>query len=86
IIPLSDNSLTARPLPPYRQILDASQDYSARHSRPASPEALANHLCIGRFDWRMRERWRLVGTGGGRRDVGIAGKFSANQGAVRRME
>ncbi|MGO7205978.1 LysR substrate-binding domain-containing protein, partial [Rhizobium ruizarguesonis] len=80
--PLSDSSLVARPLTPYRRILAASPDYLARHGRPASPEALANHLCLGHSYWRMQDRWHLVGPGGGMRDVLISGKFSANQGAA----
>src|SRR5690242_21464467 len=34
--PLSDSSLVARPLTPYRRILAASPDYLARHGRPVS--------------------------------------------------
>ncbi|NKK54852.1 LysR family transcriptional regulator [Rhizobium leguminosarum bv. viciae] len=83
--PLSDSSLVARPLTPYRRILAASPDYLARHGRPASPEALTNHLCLGHSYWRMQDRWHLVGPGGEMRDVLISGKFSTNQGAALRM-
>ncbi|OHV19518.1 LysR family transcriptional regulator [Rhizobium sp. RMa-01] len=83
--PLSDDSLVARPLTPYRRILAAAPDYLARHGRPASPEALTNHLCLGHSYWRMQDRWHLVGPAGEMRDVLISGKFSTNQGAALRM-
>ncbi|EJJ24529.1 LysR family transcriptional regulator [Rhizobium sp. CF142] len=83
--PLSDSSLVARPLTPYRRILAASPDYLARHGRPASPEDLANHLCLGHSYWRMQDRWHLIGPGDEMRDVLISGKFSTNQGAALRM-
>jgi DNA-binding transcriptional LysR family regulator len=83
--PLSDSSLVARPLTPYRRILAASPDYLARHGRPTSPEALANHLCLGHSYWRMQDHWHLVGPAGEMRDVLISGKFSTNQGAALRV-
>ena len=67
--PLSDDSLVARPLTPYRRILAAAPDYLARHGRPVSPEALTNHLCLGHSYWRRQDRWHLVGLGGEMRDV-----------------
>ncbi|MGZ2427564.1 DNA-binding transcriptional LysR family regulator [Rhizobium laguerreae] len=72
--------MAARP-----RILAASPDHLARHGRPTSPEALANHLCLGHSYWRMQDHWHLVGPGGEMRDVLISGKFSTNQGAALRM-
>lgn len=56
---LGDSSFVARRLAPDRQVLVASPDYLARHGRPSTPDALAEHAClvVGPLDlWTFRGR------------------------------
>lgn len=59
---LSDSSLVARPLKPYRVVCCASPAYLAEHGEPADLDALGGHQCLG-FDplamAQWREQWRL---------------------------
>lgn len=77
---VTDASLVARPLRPYRRILAASPAYLARHGHPEHPEQLAGHSCLGLSYWRHSNRWRLVGPEGASCEVTVQGRFTANQG------
>jgi DNA-binding transcriptional LysR family regulator len=44
--PLSDSSMIAKPLMPYRLLACASPAYLAEHGEPETPEALARHECL----------------------------------------
>lgn len=83
--PITDSDLVARPLTPYRRILAASPGYLARHGRPAVPEDLMEHACLGHSYWSRRDSWHLVGPGNEMREIPISGTFSTNQGAALRM-
>ncbi|MEM9488836.1 MAG: LysR family transcriptional regulator [Myxococcota bacterium] len=67
--PVGDESLTVRLLNAGRAVLVAAPSYVQRMGRPTSPEELAEHRCLVRFDadWRPRRYWPLVG--GGRVEV-----------------
>ncbi|MFJ6325987.1 MULTISPECIES: LysR substrate-binding domain-containing protein [unclassified Rhizobium] len=82
---LTDTSLVARPLKPYRRILAASPDYLDHHGRPQIPEDLVNHMCLGHSYWRLQGRWHLVGPGDEVREITIKGRFTTNQGAALRV-
>jgi len=63
---LSDSSLMARSLGPFRFVLCASPDYLARHGTPQAPADLETHDCL-RFRFPTSGRlqiWRLTGAEG----------------------
>lgn len=49
--PQENQSLVARPLAPYRLLAAASPDYLMRCGSPQTPEALAQHSCLGYIWW-----------------------------------
>ncbi|WP_048430465.1 LysR family transcriptional regulator [Methylobacterium indicum] len=63
--PLTDSSLIARPLAPYRLVACAAPAYLAAHGAPDSPEALAGHQCLDFAHWpRGRDSlWRFTRAG-----------------------
>lgn len=65
---IDDASFIALPIAPgNRRVLVASGDYLARHGRPASPEALAQHNCLQyRLRGRAYDRWSFPGSDGAR--------------------
>jgi DNA-binding transcriptional LysR family regulator len=60
-----------------RWILCASQNYLARRSAPATPEALADHDCIA-FEGLQTYRDWPVGAGPAARTIAIRPRFSVN--------
>lgn len=59
---LSDSSLVARSLKPYRLIAAAAPDYLARHGTPLVPDELTEHECLG-FKFLMRpqtKEWPFI--------------------------
>jgi DNA-binding transcriptional LysR family regulator len=77
--------LVARPLRPYRRILAAAPAYLARHGRPAHPDQLPAHSCLGLSYWSRHDRWHLQGPNGEIREVLFKGRFIANQGNALRI-
>jgi len=62
---LSDSTLMARALAPYRLVACAAPAYLAAHGMPATPPALADHLCLG-FAYVARPpmaEWRFTRDG-----------------------
>ncbi|MFC5371264.1 LysR family transcriptional regulator [Brevundimonas faecalis] len=60
IASLPDSSMTARRLRPVRRHLVASPDYLEQRGRPAHPDDLARHACLGYAYLPSGETWRLV--------------------------
>ncbi len=76
---LSDSSLIARPLMPYRLIACASPGYLVERGEPPTPQALAEHECLG-FVYTslpVPTEWRFTDTQG-EHVVPISGRFQAN--------
>ncbi|MBI4183934.1 MAG: LysR family transcriptional regulator [Proteobacteria bacterium] len=80
---LADSSLIARRLAPARAAVCASPAYLARHGRPARPEDLKAHNCLGYAYFSSGDEWRFR-VGGRMLTVRIAGNFRANNGEVLR--
>jgi DNA-binding transcriptional LysR family regulator len=61
--PLSDSSLVARPLAPYRLVACASPAYLAAHGTPQAPDDLAGHHCLGSSAWpaALSQEWQMLG-------------------------
>ena len=76
---LADSSLIAWPLRPYRLIACAAPDYIAREGFPATPTALARHVCLVYGIWSpsMPCRW-LFEKQGKTEEVRPQGRFRAN--------
>ncbi len=79
--PIHDETLVARPLEPYRMVLAASPAYLARHGSPATPDDLADHLCLGLSSWAGGRGWAL----GGEDRFGSASFVSNNGQALKAM-
>ncbi|WP_447909658.1 LysR family transcriptional regulator [Brevundimonas bullata] len=78
IASLPDSSLTARRLRPVRRHLVASPDYLEQRGRPAHPDDLARHACLGYAYLSSGETWRLVHDSGEEVVVRPAGPLRAN--------
>lgn len=61
-------------------VLVATRSYLDRHGTPATPEALAEHVCLHYFRRGESPAWSFepIRGSGGRRNVAIRGSFSAN--------
>ncbi|WP_201775754.1 LysR family transcriptional regulator [Chromobacterium subtsugae] len=77
---LTDSSLVARPLQPYRMWLCAAPAYLAERGAPSEPAQLAGHDCLGFAYWRHKNRWRF----GSGENVAVRGRFTANNGQALR--
>jgi DNA-binding transcriptional LysR family regulator len=76
---LSDSSLIARPLMPYRLVACASPGYLAQRGEPRTPQELTAHECL-RFLYTSMPpdtEWRFADAQG-EHVVPIAGRFEAN--------
>jgi DNA-binding transcriptional LysR family regulator len=82
---VSDDSLIARPLRPYRRILAASPQYVSHHGVPSHPSELKRHVCLGLSYWRHSDLWCLERPGGERCEVKVRGRFTANHGEALRQ-
>jgi len=82
---VTDQSLVARPLQPYRRIMAAAPRYLLERGTPNQPEALIEHQCLGMRYWRTYDRWRLVSASGEVRVVPVSGRFLSNQGDALRI-
>jgi DNA-binding transcriptional LysR family regulator len=76
---LSDSSLIARPLMPYRLIACASPGYLAERGEPRTPQALTAHECLSFVYTSMpaATEWRFADAHG-EHVVPISGRFEAN--------
>jgi len=81
---LTDSSLLARRLAPYRLCLCASPAYLKRHRPPRTPADLAGHACLGFVVERGRDSWSLLGPRGARR-VPIDVRLTINSGEALRQ-
>ena len=77
---LSDSTLIARPLMPYRLVACASPAYLAKRGEPATPGALAAHECLAFAFTSMpaATEWRFIDDAGREHVVPVAGRFEAN--------
>jgi DNA-binding transcriptional LysR family regulator len=81
---LSDSSLIARPLAPYRLVACASPSYLAEHGAPSSPADLGDHECLGFVHWAPRGSWEFKDANGTARTASITGRLTANNGQALR--
>lgn len=77
---LRDQTLVARPLPPYRRILAAAPTYLTAHGTPNHPAELTQHTCLGISYWRYHDRWDLIGPNSETCTIPINCRFTANRG------
>lgn len=75
---LPDSSLRARRLCAVRRSLVATPGYIDRHGRPAHPDDLARHACLGYAYLPEPERWRFRGPAGAEALVTPRGPLRAN--------
>ncbi|WP_395650930.1 LysR family transcriptional regulator [Brevundimonas sp.] len=79
IAALPDSSLTARKLRPIRRHLVASPDYLDQRGRPAHPDDLSRHACLGYAYLPTPNTWRFRhATTGEEAVVRLAGPLRAN--------
>lgn len=76
---LSDSSLMARSLEPYRLVLCASPTYLADHPPIETPWDLQHHECLGFSYTELRTHWTFDGPGG-RVVVPVSGRIMADHG------
>jgi DNA-binding transcriptional LysR family regulator len=74
---LADSDLIARQVGHVRWLICASPDYIVRRGEPATPEALADHVCIA-FEGLQTHRVWPFGDGTVARSVTIRPRFSVN--------
>ena len=60
IAAMPDSSLVAVPVGSTRRVVCASPAYLKRHGRPASPEALAGHRCVGFRGLAPDHEWQFA--------------------------
>lgn len=78
-------SYTGHPLASSRRILCASPGYIARHSAPATPEAILQHHCLTYHEEEEAPVWVFATVSGGRQEIAVSGPFRSNSGeALRR--
>jgi DNA-binding transcriptional LysR family regulator len=76
---LSDSSLIARALAPYRLVLCAAPAYLERHPPIHTIDDLSKHECLGFSHTELRTHWTLDGPEG-RVTIPVTGRFMANHG------
>ncbi|TIS53500.1 MAG: LysR family transcriptional regulator [Mesorhizobium sp.] len=81
---LTDSTLIARPLAPYRLVACAAPSYLAKHGAPSSPADLGNHECLGFVHWAPRGSWEFKDANGAKRIVNVAGRLTTNNGQALR--
>jgi len=81
---LSDSTMKARALAPYRSILCAAPQYLARHGYPQTPADLGSHSCLGFANPIPAQRWRLTGVDG-EHVIPVSLVLRANNGEALRM-
>jgi DNA-binding transcriptional LysR family regulator len=81
--PLTDSSLVARPLRPYRMMLAAAPAYLDKAGDPSQPDDLAGHDCLGFAYWSRRSVWTLS-RDGQTRSVAVRSRFLTDNGEALR--
>lgn len=76
---LSDSSLIARPLAPYRLVLCAAPAYLAAHEPIGHPHDLSRHECLGFSHTELRANWTFDGPDG-RVTVPVTGRLMVDSG------
>ncbi|WP_175687350.1 LysR family transcriptional regulator [Burkholderia multivorans] len=76
---LSDSSLVARRLAPYRLVICASPSYLESHGTPRTPWELVRHECLGFAHTELRTHWTFDGPDG-RVVVPISSRLMADHG------
>ncbi|MDB5970265.1 MAG: LysR family transcriptional regulator [Hydrocarboniphaga sp.] len=86
ISPLTDSTLVARPLAPYRLVACAAPAYLAERGVPARPEDLAGHECLGFAYWARppMDEWQFTDADG-THTVKVRSRFLANNGQALRQ-
>jgi DNA-binding transcriptional LysR family regulator len=84
IAPLSDSSLVARRLRPYRLVVCAAPAYLAERGVPARPADLASHECLGFVHWAPRDLWPFIDAAGRAHSVRVRGRVSVDSGQALR--
>lgn len=79
---LTDSSLIARRLAPFRRALVASPAYIAEFGGPQSLEDLRKHNCLRYYFPGRYPGWRFVAPDGTERVFEPAGRFAVNNGVV----
>lgn len=74
---LTDSSLIARKLAPFRGVVCASPEAIARFGRPLHPQELANLPCIIDNNYRFRNNWQFQ-VEGNRINVPVKGRVEVN--------
>jgi LysR family transcriptional regulator, regulator for bpeEF and oprC len=69
VTPIEDSGLVVRPMGYTRRAYAASPGYLARQGKPASPEELSKHRCIGYIDAISGRYWEWTFERGGKRMV-----------------
>ncbi|PTW63549.1 LysR family transcriptional regulator [Breoghania corrubedonensis] len=82
---LSDSSLIARKLAPFRQVTVAAPEFIAIHSRPEEPGDLADIPCVVDTNYRFRSNLVFRDGEGGRRSVAIKGRVEVNSAEAARQ-
>ncbi|MDR3488569.1 MAG: LysR family transcriptional regulator [Bradyrhizobium sp.] len=76
---LSDSTLMARPLAPYRLVLCAAPAYLAARGPVETPEDLSRHECLGFSHTELRTNWTFDGSVG-RITVPVSGRLMVDNG------
>ncbi|MEK8034685.1 LysR family transcriptional regulator [Ideonella sp. DXS29W] len=76
---VSDESLVARPLTPYRMVIAGSPAYLKQHGVPQRAADLSRHVCLSHAVWQRRNEWTLHDGGSAVRWPASA-RFVCNQG------
>ncbi|MCR4265004.1 LysR family transcriptional regulator [Nitratireductor sp. ZSWI3] len=78
ITKLSDSSLIARRLAPFRVVLCASPELLAIHGEPSSPHDLTHLPCIVDTNGRYRQNWPFLDGDGETVNVPVTGRIEVN--------
>lgn len=81
---LTDSSLIARKLAPFRGVVCASPEAIARFGSPAHPQDLADLPCIIDNNYRFRNNWQFQ-IGGTRISVPVKGRVEVNSAQAARV-
>lgn len=81
---LSDSTLIARPLAPYRLVACAAPSYLTERGTPSSPMDLSDHECLGFVHWAPRGSWEFKDANGATKTAAIAARLTTNSGQALR--
>lgn len=86
IAPLTDSTLIARALKPYRLVACAAPAYLAKHGTPKAPAELAAHECLGFAYWARAplDVWDFAGADGVTHRIKVRSRLTVNTGPALR--